>query len=97
MGLKWPIRGFQIIQVPEKTRWACRSIPHGSRQLSVKWLAYGLIAGERNSFYSDGAMAIADVIQHTGDFMAKMRSCGHPQILGSEWDVLFVPGTRLQP
>jgi hypothetical protein len=42
------------------------------------------------SFYSDGAMPLSEVIQRTEDLVTNMRACGHPFILGSECDVLFV-------
>jgi uroporphyrinogen-III decarboxylase len=42
------------------------------------------------SFYSDGAMPIEEVIRRTDELIAKMKACGHPHILGSECDVLFV-------
>ena len=46
------------------------------------------------SFYSDGAMPIEEVIRRTEDLLANMNACGHPHILGSECDVLFVPEVR---
>lgn len=42
------------------------------------------------SFYSDGAMPIEEVIRRTDELIANMKACGHPHILGSECDVLFV-------
>jgi hypothetical protein len=42
------------------------------------------------SFYSDGAMPIEEVIRRTDELVTKMKACGHPYILGSECDVLFV-------
>jgi hypothetical protein len=43
------------------------------------------------SFYSAGAMPIEEVIRRTDELIARMKACGHPHILGSECDVLFVP------
>lgn len=43
------------------------------------------------SFYSDGAMPIEEVVRRTDELTANMKACGHPHILGSECDVLFVP------
>lgn len=43
------------------------------------------------SFYSDGAMPIEEVVRQSGELVANMKACGHPHILGSECDVLFVP------
>jgi hypothetical protein len=42
------------------------------------------------SFYSDSVMPVSKVIEQTRELRAKMRECGHPHILGSECDVLFV-------
>jgi len=46
------------------------------------------------SFYSDGAMPVDEVIRRTEELLANMEACGHPHILGSECDVLFVPDAR---
>jgi hypothetical protein len=43
------------------------------------------------SFYSDAAMPVEKVEALTRDLAGKMRSAGHPHILGSECDVLHVP------
>jgi hypothetical protein len=43
------------------------------------------------SFYSDGAMPIEEVVRRTDELVANMKACGHPHIVGSECDVLFVP------
>jgi hypothetical protein len=43
------------------------------------------------SFYSDGAMPLDEVTRRTRELVANMEACGHPHILGSECDVLFVP------
>ncbi len=42
------------------------------------------------SFYSDSAMPVSKVIEQTGELRTKMKECGHPHILASECDVLFV-------
>jgi hypothetical protein len=46
------------------------------------------------SFYSDGAMPVDEVIRRTEELLAQMKACGHPHILGSECDVLYVPEAR---
>ncbi len=43
------------------------------------------------SFYSDGAMPVDEVVRRTEELLANMNACGHPYIVGSECDVLFVP------
>jgi hypothetical protein len=42
------------------------------------------------SFYSDSAMPVEEVVRRTGDLISRMRACGHPHIVGTECDVLFV-------
>jgi hypothetical protein len=46
------------------------------------------------SFYSDGAMPVEEVVRLTQELLAQMKACGHPHILGSECDVVFVPEAR---
>lgn len=45
-------------------------------------------------FYSDDLMPLEKVIRRTNELAAKMKACGHPHILGTECDVLFVPGAQ---
>lgn len=44
------------------------------------------------SFYSDAAMPEEAVRQRCTELVQAMRDCGHPHILGTECDVLHVPG-----
>ena len=46
------------------------------------------------SFYSDSAMPVAEVVRRTAELIQRMKACGHPYIVGSECDVLFVPEAR---
>jgi hypothetical protein len=46
------------------------------------------------SFYSDGAMPIEEVVRRAEELADNMERCGHPFILGSECDVLFVPNAQ---
>jgi hypothetical protein len=46
------------------------------------------------SFYSDSAMPVEEVVRQADELLANMKACGHPVILGSECDVLFVPEAR---
>ncbi|MCU0248222.1 MAG: uroporphyrinogen decarboxylase family protein [Bryobacter sp.] len=45
-------------------------------------------------FYSDAAMPTEEVERRTKELIHAMRACGHPHILGSECDVLHVPGSE---
>jgi uroporphyrinogen-III decarboxylase len=42
------------------------------------------------SFYSDAAMPLEEVVARTQTLLNNMKACGHPHILGSECDVLYV-------
>ncbi len=42
------------------------------------------------SFYSDAAMPVEEVRRRAAELAARMRAAGHPHILGSECDVLYV-------
>ena len=45
-------------------------------------------------FYSDQLVSVAKVQQLSRDLTRRMREVGHPFILGSECDVLSVPGSE---
>ena len=43
-------------------------------------------------FYSDDLITVEEILKQGNELIAKMRCAGHPFILGSECDVLSVPG-----
>lgn len=43
-------------------------------------------------FYSDDLFPLSEVKANAEDLLAKMKATGHPFILGSECDILSVPG-----
>jgi len=45
-------------------------------------------------FYSDALVTVEDVKRLSAELLAKMRATGHPFVLGSECDVLSVPGAE---
>ena len=45
-------------------------------------------------FYSDELVTLDGVRQQSREIMQKMQLAGHPHILGSECDVLSVPGSE---
>jgi hypothetical protein len=69
-----------------------RKLWEDARLVPANVVLYGNLPTK--SFYSDGAMPVAEVIRRAVDLVAKMKACGHPHILGSECDVLFVPEAR---
>ena len=44
------------------------------------------------SFYSDADMPVEEVRRRSVELVRAMRDRGHPHILGTECDVLHVPG-----
>jgi len=50
---------------------------------------YGNLASKM--FYSDQFMPVAKVVEDTARLAAQMAACGHPFILGTECDTLYVP------
>jgi hypothetical protein len=44
------------------------------------------------SFYSDSLVSVADVGKRSRELIGRMKDVGHPFILGTECDVLSVPG-----
>jgi uroporphyrinogen-III decarboxylase len=51
---------------------------------------YGNVPSKR--FYSDELISVSDVRRMSVEFIARMKATGHPYILGTECDVLSVPG-----
>ncbi len=66
-----------------------RKLWEDARLVPKDVILYGNLPSK--SFYSDGAMPVEEVSRRTGELIAKMKECGHPHIVGSECDVLFVP------
>jgi len=65
-----------------------RKLWEDARLVPADVVLYGNLPTRK--FYSDGAMPIEEVIRRTDELIANMKACGHPHILGSECDVLFV-------
>ena len=51
---------------------------------------YGNLPSKK--FYSDDLVSVDDVRRMSREFLANMEATGHPYILGTECDVLCVPG-----
>ncbi len=65
-----------------------RKLWEDARLVPVDVVLYGNLPSK--SFYSDAAMPVAEVVRRTEELVGKMAVSGHPHILGSECDVLFV-------
>ncbi|HNX52111.1 MAG TPA: uroporphyrinogen decarboxylase family protein [Pontiellaceae bacterium] len=58
--------------------------------LSKDIVLYGNLPSKK--FYSDEAVSVADVERMTRELITNMKTAGHPFIMGTECDVLSVPG-----
>jgi hypothetical protein len=66
-----------------------RKLWEDARLVPMDVVLYGNLPTK--SFYSDGAMPVEEVVRRTEELVVKMKASGHPYIVGSECDVLFVP------
>lgn len=66
-----------------------RTLWEDARLVPKDVVLYGNLPSK--SFYSDSTMPVAEVVRRTGELITHMRACGHPHIMGTECDVLFVP------
>jgi len=67
-----------------------RKLWEDARLVSPRTVLYGNLPSKH--FYSDEVVSLDDVRRMACDLLAKMRAAGHPFILGSECDILHVPG-----
>lgn len=58
--------------------------------ISKDIVLYGNLPSKK--FYSDEAVSVADVERMTRELIVNMRKAGHPFVMGTECDVLSVPG-----
>jgi hypothetical protein len=66
-----------------------RKLWNDARLVPTDVVLYGNLPSK--SFYSDAAMPVETVVSLARELIANMQACGHPHIVGSECDVLFVP------
>lgn len=66
-----------------------RKLWEDARLVPADVVLYGNLPSK--SFYSDSSMPFEEVERRAEDLAALMLACGHPHILGTECDVLFVP------
>jgi hypothetical protein len=69
---------------------ASRKLYEDCRYVPQTTVLYGNLPSKQ--FYSDQLCPVAKVREMAKDLQAKMASTGHPFILGSECDILSVPG-----
>jgi uroporphyrinogen-III decarboxylase len=68
---------------------ASRQLWHDASLVPDRMVLFGNLP--TRCFYSDAAMPDYRVAELTAELIARMKQTGHPHILGSECDVLYVP------
>jgi uroporphyrinogen-III decarboxylase len=69
-----------------------RTLWEDARLVPKDVVLYGNLPSKH--FYSDETMPVEEVVRQTAELIAKMKACGHPHIMGTECDVLFVPDAQ---
>ncbi len=67
-----------------------RKLWEDARLISNQTVLYGNLPSKK--FYSDDVLSAEEVSRMSGELLRNMRKTGHPFILGTECDVLSVPG-----
>jgi uroporphyrinogen-III decarboxylase len=84
------VRRFTTLNPAILSLGSSRTLWEDARLVPKTTVLYGNLPTKR--FYSDSLISLADVQRLAGELIEKMRGAGHPFILGSECDVLSVPG-----
>ncbi|MCG9895134.1 MAG: hypothetical protein MH204_06630 [Fimbriimonadaceae bacterium] len=69
-----------------------RTLAEDAALLPKEIVLYGNLPSKR--FYSDSLCSVDEVVEQTRRLVSEMRQTGHPFILGTECDVLSVPGSE---
>ena len=86
------VRAFASLQPVILSLGSSRKLWEDARIVPDQIVLYGNLPSKH--FYSDALVSRQDVEDMTCDLLRKMRETGHPFILGSECDVLSVPGAE---
>jgi uroporphyrinogen-III decarboxylase len=84
------VRRFATLDPAMISLGASRRLWHDATLLPNSTVLYGNLPTKQ--FYSDELMSVERVRALAADLVSRMRVTGHPFILGSECDVLSVPG-----
>ena len=86
------IRKFVTLKPVLMSLGSSRQLWDDAKLVSKDIVLYGNLPTKK--FYSDSVITLAEVENKTRELAQKMRDTGHPFILGSECDVLSVPGSE---
>jgi len=84
------VSGFASLDPALLSLGSSRALWEDARLVGERTVLYGNLPTKR--FHSDGDLGVEEVRRMAGELSARMRETGHPFILGSECDVLSVPG-----
>ena len=86
------VRAFATLEPVILSLGSSRQLWEDARIVPDQIVLYGNLPSKH--FYSDALVSRQDVERMTCDLLRRMRETGHPFILGSECDVLSVPGAE---
>jgi hypothetical protein len=86
------VRAFATLEPVLLSLGSSRKLWEDARLVPPQTVLYGNLPSKH--FYSDALVSRQDVERMACDLLGKMRETGHPFILGSECDVLSVPGAE---
>ncbi len=84
------IKGFTSLRPVVMSLGSSRKLWEDARIVPKDIVLYGNLPSKK--FYSDDLISVEDVRRMSLEFLADMKAAGHPYILGTECDVLCVPG-----
>jgi len=84
------VRGFASLRPAVMSLGSSRKLWEDAKLADKKTVLYGNLPSKK--FYSDEVMPLSEVRRQAQELRQKMQDTGHPFILGSECDVLSVPG-----
>lgn len=84
------VREFARLDPALLSLGSSRDLPHDAALLPDDVILFGNLPSKR--FYSDAEITVEQVRQMGRELVLRMRQTGHPFILGTECDVLSVPG-----
>jgi hypothetical protein len=84
------VRGFASLDPAVLSLGSSRTLWQDAALVPPSTVLFGNLPSKR--FYSDTLITVDQVRQMSAELIARMRAVGHPFILGTECDVLHVPG-----
>ena len=84
------LRGFTTLDPAILSLGSSRELWEDAKIVPKSTVLYGNLPSKQ--FYSDSLITVQDVARRSRELIGRMREMRHPFILGSECDVLHVPG-----